>query len=774
MSKFLFSVLFLVSSLIISLAGNAQDNMASTSSSNKPQAAAGLLPIPQQVELSGQSYVLDESWSIKAIADNPAVKSLESELQERFHLILKDKGSPNGSIKLLVKPGSIKIENATDTNRTALANQAYQLTLNKNEISILANADQGLFYGVQTLLQLLQSDNGKVFFATGKIVDWPNLDLRMIYWDNAHHLERIDAMKRAIKQASYYKINAITIKLEGHFQFPSAKPIVEPYAYTPAEFQDLTDYAKSHYVELVPYIDAPAHVAFILKHPEYAGLRAFSNSNYQFSVVNPKTDELLLNMFNDLFDANKGGNYVMLSTDEAYYLGKAADDKKLAKKLGGNGKLFADFVTRIGNKLHEKDRKVMVWAEYPLRPQDINTLPSHIINGVYNKQWAPKFKANGMRQLVYTSTQGEEPLFPNYHKHLFKKSLNGDGTLALTDDEKQQGNRNIGRVEEVSEGITSAISDGSADLMGVVVAAWADAGLHPETFWLGYATGTAVAWNHHTVNHQDLSNRFYTSFYGSKAVNMDKVYQLLSTQAEFWDKSWDWVTSTHRSPIFGDSEKVFETPQPVKDQVLPALPLPSGTDLSLNEDWALKNKVRLTHAENFLKANNELMNLLNDNLSLVGRQNYNLQVLFSVAQICRQNLNLMLDLQNATALIKNASDVAKQNPTLAVSLIDQALRQVKKIHEERNLLLQSVSSVWFQDWYPLVAEANGRKYLHQVDDVKDHEPVRTIDLSYLIYRQLKYPVGKWVTELSNARNQFAKANNLPVSNESLNWENTKL
>src|SRR5450759_4326547 len=238
------------------------------------------------------------------------------------------------------------------------------------------------FYGVQTLIQLLQPDNGKTFFAVGEIADWPDMHLRMIYWDDAHHLERLDAMKRAIRQASYYKINAFALKLEGHFQFESAKPIVEPYAYTPEEYQELTDYAKAHYVQLIPFLDAPAHISFILKHPEYASLRAFPNSNYEFSVTNPKADELLLGMFDNLMEANKGGKYLFLSTDEAYYVGKAESEKKRAEALGSNGRLLAEYITRISNKLHEKGRTVMIWGEYPLTPADVTSIPSHLINGI--------------------------------------------------------------------------------------------------------------------------------------------------------------------------------------------------------------------------------------------------------------------------------------------------------------------------------------------------------------------------------------------------------
>lgn len=753
----LFLFLFFLGNILISLKSDAQEKGKS------------LLPVPQKVSLTDERYLIDDSWSVSGVKNDPAVVSLTAELKDRFGVRLKN-GGGSKNIQLVVKRGSVIIAQTTDTNRTSLLKQAYRLKLEKNRITITANAAQGLFYGVQTLVQLLQTENGKAYFSGGEITDWPDMDLRMIYWDDAHHLERLDAMKRAIRQASFYKINAFTLKLEGHFQFSSAKPIVEPYAYTPAELQELTDYAKVHYVELVPYLDAPAHISFILKHPEYAGLRAFPNSNYEFSVIDPKADELLLSMFNDLMNANKGGKYILLSTDEAYYVGKSEKEKKRATALGGNGKLLAEYITRIANKLHEKGRTIIIWAEFPLEKSDINSLPSHIVDGVYNGDWAPAIKAHGMRQLIYTSTQGVEPLFPNYEKQPVKK-LSRDGSLALTDDEEQQGELKRGRVGEVLEGITSAIADGKADLMGVIVAAWGDAGLNPETFWLGYAAGAAAGWNNRSMTSEDLTNRFYHSFYGANTVHMDSVYSLLSSQADFWDKSWDWKASDWRTPIFGNSYKIFDTAKPVKDQTLPLLPVPSATDLSLKSDWNQVNKERLEQAEKYLKDNDKLMRLFQENLISVDYQHYNLQVLQSVALLCRQNVKMLLDLKTINEFLALASKMAEKDPSVAVSLIDQSLNLVNKIRDARNEVLQSVTSVWYRDWFPRVKKANGRKFLDQVDDVKDHQPGRTVDMSYLIYRQLNYPLGKWAQDVLNARNQFAEKNNLPTRTVVIDWQN---
>ena len=71
---------------------------------------------------------------------------------------------------------------------------------------------------------------------------------------------------------------------------------------------------------------------------------------------------------------------------------------------------------------------------------------------------------------------------------------------------------------------------------------------------------------------------------------------------------------------------------------------------------------------------------------------------------------------------------------------------------------------------PRVAEANGRRFLHEVDDVKDHLPDRTIDMSYLVYRELLLPFGEWAEQMRAARNQYAQSHGLPARNERFDWQ----
>jgi hexosaminidase len=346
-----------------------------------------VLPVPQKVTVVGHDFELQGHWNLQlegaAKEGDVAIESLKAGLASRHHMSLAETGSHSpatGVIQLDLTPNSVSIGPAADRDKPALLEQAYRLTLASKAVKIEANAAPGLFYGVQTLLQLIRNRDGRLSLPQGEIIDWPDVQLRVIYWDDAHHLERLEVLKHAVQEAAFFKINGFAIKLEGHFQYKNAPVITEPYALSPSELQELTDFALRYHVQLIPYLDAPAHVAFILKHPEYAALRAFPNSNYEFCVTSPDTYKLLFGMFDDLLEANKGSKYFVLSTDEPYYVGLAnssqCEEMSQAKKLGSVGKLLAEFVTKSANYLHDRGRTVIFWGEYPLKSEDITALPT--------------------------------------------------------------------------------------------------------------------------------------------------------------------------------------------------------------------------------------------------------------------------------------------------------------------------------------------------------------------------------------------------------------
>jgi hypothetical protein len=578
----------------------------------------------------------------------------------------------------------------------------------------------------------------------------------------------VDELKRDLRQAAFYKVNGFVIKMDGHFQYKSAPAVVEPYALTPAELQELTNYGLHYHIQLIPYLDGPAHISFILKHPEYAKLREYPESNYEICSTNPASYKLLEGMYQDLLDANKGVKYFYLSTDEPYYLGLAhnsqCNEADLAKQLGSVGKVFAHFVDQAGGYLHDQGRNVIFWGEYPMKPSDLSSLPPYVINGeVYGPAYDRAFHRRGIRQMIFTSTEGEEKLFPDYFILPRSQRLHGASNDEFED------NPGLPRVDDIMKKISFDSSRVDTALIGEVDCGWGDEGVNPETFWLGYVASVAAGWHPGSPSASEVSSAFYALFYGPKVVSMDRVYQLMSDQAQSWNDSWDPMESKARKPIWGSSYAIFNPPHPAHDQTLP-LPAAPANDLSYTSTWSAENARRIALALQAEPQNQMLLGLLHQNIQRAEFNRYNLEVYLTIADLCRQNISMIAGIHRMDVDLASASQVKEKNPEQAISAVDSALDTATAIWQQRNEVLKNSVATWDQRWFPRVEEANGRRLLHELDDVKDHLPDRTVDMSYLVYREKLLPFGEWVNAIAAARNTFAAAHHLPTRNYRLAWD----
>ena len=676
-----------------------------------------VIPEPQKVSLGTKDFSFDQTWQVKldrgVAKDDVAVETLREDLVSRFNLRLDKSGSGGGTLSLRIEPGSVQIGNALDQNKAALQEQAYRVDLHSGTIAITANAPMGLFYGVETFIQLLRWETGTLWLPEGSIEDWPDLQLRHIYWDDNHHLEKVDELKRDLRQAAFYKINGFVIKLNGHFQYKSAPAVVEPYALTPAELQELTDYGLRYHIQLIPYIDSPAHIAFILKHPEYAKLREFPDNNYEICATNPAAYQLLESMYQDLLDANKGVKYFYLSTDEPYYLGLAhnsqCNEEDLAKQLGTVGQVFSQFVDKAGGYLHDRGRTVMFWGEYPLKPSDVATLPPYLVNAeVYGPVFDKAFRQRGIQQMIFTSVETSRyPLFPNY------SVLSENERLHAANSPSQSAEN----VDSITRSISYDYSRLNASLIGEVDAGWADEGVHPESFWLGYVASGSAAWHPGSPSTQELESSFYSLFYGTRVVGMDRVYRLMSEQAQSWSDSWDPMPSKARKPIWGSSYEIFKTPKPAHDQTLPLPPAP-GRDLEYSSSWSTENAKRVALASQAKQTNDVVLGLLYDNLKRSQFNRYNLQVYVTIADLCRQNFTMIEDIHQMDVDLASASQARDKDPAKALHEIDSALDTATSIWQKRNEVLENATATWDERWFPRVAEANGRQFLNEAGRCK--------------------------------------------------------
>ena len=646
-------------------------------------------------------------------------------------------------IRLSIEKGAVG--SITDPE---IEKQGYRLKIGPGLIEITGNADTGLLYGVQTFLQLLRpAAGGNLLLPISTIEDWPKLQLRFLHWDTKHHQDRIETLKRYLDWSARFKVNTIGFELEDKFEYPTHPIIGAPGAFTTAEMQEIVNYGLERFIQVVPNVQAPAHLAYVLKHPQFAHLRADGN-NYQACLCDEESYKLIFQMYDDVIKATKGVNYLHVSTDEVYYAAACAKCTRPNTPEERSLK-WVEFVKRARDFAASRGRRIIVWGEYPLLPEHVKMLPPDVIDGVMGEDEYVKPENDlGMRQLVYTSMQGAEYLFPNH----LSNSRSGGG---------DQGS-SMGRLRSHFVGV-AANRVWKAKPIGIFGAAWGDSGLHSETFWLGWAAVAEAGWRPSDLPVEQMAVEFMNIYYGPRVSEMVEVYRGLQKQSRFFERSWDRVVSKARASGYGNSDgKGIGTTR--FDETLPPPALPSMPGLSFSPVYVGRYATIVEEAERMALENDALIHLIYENMAKADRNRYNLEVLLSIAELTGHHNRMILGMKSIEDRLKAARSAAEKNtPEQAVGQLVAAYDQARGTIDDRHGMFGRLKATWEKSRFSKGREVNGKKFFHVLDDTKDHWADRRADLSYMIAPEESIELEKWLKQLASVIQDYAKKNNVKVS-----------
>ena len=249
-----------------------------------PSPGPHLIPWPHTVEArSGAPFVLR--------ADTVIYVSGGGADAERVGRYLSDViGIAAGPQPLRVEPwrpggpaGGIHLRIATPGAGRA-AGEGYELTVDQTAVTIAAPAHAGLFYGVQTLRQLLPAsiefeamranEKDPMRIAPIRIADAPRFEWRGAMLDVARHFFAVEDVKRYIDLISLYKLNRLHLHLaddQGWRIEIKSWPRLATHGgttevggtpggyYTQAQYADIVAYARDRFIDVVPEIDMPGH-----------------------------------------------------------------------------------------------------------------------------------------------------------------------------------------------------------------------------------------------------------------------------------------------------------------------------------------------------------------------------------------------------------------------------------------------------------------------------------------------------------------------------------
>lgn len=250
-----------------------------------------ILPAPKEVRVAEGHLVIKPS-TIILISNNEdrlAAETLQREIHERTDIRLSIESttaSPRttGHISLgrltdrglrsYLESQGVKVE---DLGSREVTGQAYVIRATDSGVLVAGSTAQGLFYGVQTLRQLLRPEGpGQKALAIPALVirDWPSMEWRGVSDDISRGaIPTFDYLKTQIRTLAEYKINLVGFNMENIFDF-QAQSLVAPKdaALTPAEIKELVDYAARYFITILPEQQAFGHLHQFLKYEIYSDL----------------------------------------------------------------------------------------------------------------------------------------------------------------------------------------------------------------------------------------------------------------------------------------------------------------------------------------------------------------------------------------------------------------------------------------------------------------------------------------------------------------------
>ena len=361
---------------------------AQTSESHSP---LKLIPQPKEVQLHAGSFHVKETTRILVefghqAEDRIAAETLAEEIQDRSGLKVSITGEKSDakqarSTIILARLQDQKVKKFLATKALvadSIGDQGYLLFADKTHLIVAANTGQGLFYGVQTLRQLLHEDAGRLLCPAVSIRDWPSMEWRGVQDDISRGpIPTEDFMKRQIRTLAAYKVNLFALYMEHVFDFAS-QPLVGPKeaALTPQEIKALVLYAKGLYVTILPEQQTFGHLHHMLKYEIYADV-AERPHGHVLTPTKERSYEIIKSMYADLVPLFPGA-FLHIGGDETFELGRGQTVARAGEV--GLGRVYLDHIQRVSAILQPYHKQLMFWGDIALKyPQLLGALPKDMI-----------------------------------------------------------------------------------------------------------------------------------------------------------------------------------------------------------------------------------------------------------------------------------------------------------------------------------------------------------------------------------------------------------
>ena len=370
-------------------------------------------------------------------------------------------------------------------------------------LAVIAETSAGIFYGAQTVKQLIRGGGKDQVLLAPVLRDWPAMAHRGLSDDwSRGPIPNMEFLRREIRTLAAYKLNIFSPYFEHTFAYANTPISAFPGgSMTPAEARELVEYAAQYHIIVIPEQEAFGHLHNVLKFEQYSPLGETPHGAV-LAPGDPGTLPQISAWFAELAQVFPGP-YAHIGADETSDLGLGRSHD--AVKNRGLGAVYLDFLTQIHTVLAPNHRQLLFWGDIAVNsPELVGTLPKDMIAVPWEYDAKPDFTGQilpftkaGLETWVAPGVNNWNRLYPNNNEAL------GNIRAFVRDGQKL----------------------GSTGMLNTV---WNDdgEGIFDEN-WFGVLFGAAAGWQPGESSEDAFAASYGLAFHGDASGKIDQAQQAM-------------------------------------------------------------------------------------------------------------------------------------------------------------------------------------------------------------------------------------------------------
>jgi hexosaminidase len=474
-----------------------------------------LIPQPREIRTTSQTFQVVPDLRIELLSpfapeDMQAAASLQRELETvtRYKCRIISPVAPTEAPSIVLgrfsQPQIEQILQTRGISTQGIGEQGYVLDGRPDQILVAGKDGAGLFYGAQTLRQLLVGDGPLAQIPGVRIRDWPALPFRGTQVDLARGpVPKLSYLERIVRTIATFKMNQLYLYMEDSFRL-NGQPLIGVLSDTLSQndWRKLVTYSAQYHVDIIPATEDCGHLHKVLRFEQYSPLGERPHG-HGLVAGDARAFSFLENMYEQLVPIFPSRLY-HVGCDETFDLGLGRTAGAVAKE--GYGQVYVDNLAKVASLVHGYGKEVMFWGDIAVKhPEMIRHLPRDLVVASWEygphssyERWIKPFQGTGMK--------------------IFVCPWVGTSTVIMGD------------YDEAARNIEGFLSDGKkAGAIGTDITVWNDDGenLYGMNWW-SIVYGAAAAWEARSTPVDDFNRKYDWAFYRNADHRFADAIQRLS------------------------------------------------------------------------------------------------------------------------------------------------------------------------------------------------------------------------------------------------------